>query len=144
MTDRNDAGFTLIELLVVMIVIGILAAIAIPVYLHQRVSAYDARAKSDLRGLATQEELYLTNAGSYGTISQLKAASGDVLVSKGVTVSVVRYVGSSGFCLSAKHTDSDHTWFYDNNNYGIQRLDVGGCDVTNASAGGVTGDSLSG
>ena len=142
MTDRDDAGFTLIELLVVMIVIGILAAIAVPVYLHQRISAYDARAKSDLRGLATQEELHLTNAGSYGTIADLKAANDDVLVSKGVTMSVVRYVGSSGFCLSAKHIDSDHTWFYDNNNFGIQRLDVGGCGVTNT--GGLSGDSLSG
>ena len=63
--EENDGGFTLIELLVVIIIIGILAAIAIPVFLNQRQKGYDAQAKSDARNLATLEETYLTDTNSY-------------------------------------------------------------------------------
>ena len=51
--QENNEGFTLIELLVVIIIIGILAAIAIPVFLNQRQKGYDAAVKSDLRNMAT-------------------------------------------------------------------------------------------
>ena len=51
--EEREGGFTLIELLVVIIIIGILAAIAIPVFLNQRKKGYDAQAKSDARNMAT-------------------------------------------------------------------------------------------
>ena len=60
-SEEREGGFTLIELLVVIIIIGILAAIAIPVFLNQRQKGYDAQAKSDLRNMATAEETYLTD-----------------------------------------------------------------------------------
>jgi type IV pilus assembly protein PilA len=63
--EEKDQGFTLIELLVVIIIIGILAAIAIPVFLNQRKKGWDSQAKSDARNLATLQETYFTDANHY-------------------------------------------------------------------------------
>ena len=67
MNKADDEGFTLIELLVVMIIIGILAAIAIPVFLNQRNSGYDASTKSDVKNGSTAEETFFTDNGIYTT-----------------------------------------------------------------------------
>src|SRR2546423_4714247 len=63
---RNRKGFTLIELLIVVVIIGILAAIAIPKFANTKDKAYVAAMKSDLRNLATYEEQYAAdNNGAY-------------------------------------------------------------------------------
>jgi len=60
--NEKDQGFTLIELLVVMIIIGILAAIAIPVFLNQRKKAQDTAAVSDVSTLGKEISTYFVDA----------------------------------------------------------------------------------
>ena len=64
---RDKKGFTLIELLIVVVIIGILAAIAIPKFSATREKAYFAAMKSDLKNLASQQEIYYSDAYSYTT-----------------------------------------------------------------------------
>jgi type IV pilus assembly protein PilA len=67
---EGEKGFTLIELLVVILIIGILAAIAIPSFLNQKGKANDASAKELARTAATATETFATqNNGSYATLS---------------------------------------------------------------------------
>src|SRR2546426_388282 len=63
----NRKGFTLIELLIVVVIIGILAAIAIPKFANTKEKAYLASMKSDLRNLVTAEEAYFADSVKYTT-----------------------------------------------------------------------------
>jgi prepilin-type N-terminal cleavage/methylation domain-containing protein len=65
MVQSRKKGFTLIELLIVVVIIGILAAIAIPKFANTKEKAYVASMKADLRNLATYEESYAADSGIY-------------------------------------------------------------------------------
>jgi len=140
-TRRADEGFTLIELLVVMIIIGILAAIAIPLFLSQRVNARDTGVKSDLRSVAAQEEGYYTGGQSYGTFAQMQAAGISFNhLSPGDTITV-KHLTSDAYCLEGRNAASPNTWFYDSQGGGLQPKGLSDCSVTDT---GPAGDSLSG
>ena len=63
----NNKGFTLIELLIVVVIIGILAAIAIPKFSQTREKAYVSAMKSDLKNLASQQEIFYADNYAYTT-----------------------------------------------------------------------------
>ena len=73
MPSNTRRGFTLIELLIVVVIIGILAAIAIPKFSNTKEKAYVAQMKSDLRNLVSAEEAFFADSVKYtGTMAQLR------------------------------------------------------------------------
>ena len=90
----NRKGFTLIELLIVVVIIGILAAIAIPKFAATKDKAKLASVKTDLRNMMTAQEAYFSDYATYGSFAQLVTASNFTL-SSGNTGAAVGV--SSGF-----------------------------------------------
>ena len=71
---RNRKGFTLIELLIVVVIIGILAAIAIPKFANTKEKAYIASMKADLKNLVGTQESVFADSGKYTSKATLTAA----------------------------------------------------------------------
>jgi prepilin-type N-terminal cleavage/methylation domain-containing protein len=105
----NKKGFTLIELLIVVVIIGILAAIAIPKFANTKEKAYVAAMKSDLRNIATYEEQYAAdNGGAYfgGTATSAAPLEG-FSPSQNVTVTVTEDPGPPpSWSASATHSQT--------------------------------------
>jgi prepilin-type N-terminal cleavage/methylation domain-containing protein len=118
----RDEGFTLIELLVVMIIIGILASIAIPVFLSQRAKAHDASTKSDVSNLGKEIHTYFVDGTGTLTLD-FTSVPGKVVLADGAgysttvnltngtarpTSGVASNLGSpQGWCVSLTDPDGD-------------------------------------
>src|SRR3954454_12794829 len=103
--EEREGGFTLIELLVVIIIIGILAAIAIPVFLNQRKKGYDAQVKFDLRNAATAEETYLTDNPNNYTTTQSDLTTAGWKPSTGDTFKI-SIAAATGYCIVGTNPNS--------------------------------------
>ena len=104
----NRKGFTLIELLIVVVIIGILAAIAIPKFSNTKEKAYMAAMKSDLRNLVTAEEAYFADNTTYTTDQSVTALN--YSESSGVTVTIAVTAGPPvGYSATSVHTGTAET-----------------------------------
>ncbi|WP_210507556.1 type II secretion system protein [Naasia sp. SYSU D00057] len=107
---KDEKGFTLIELLVVVLIIGILAAIAIPVFLTQQDQAKDSAVESDLGNAKVAYVSYLV-ANPSGTATGNAAT---VLDEYGFNASddntITIATGGSNFCISGARTGSSDAW----------------------------------
>jgi type IV pilus assembly protein PilA len=139
---EKEEGFTLIELLVVMIIIGILAAIAIPVFLSQRQKGYDASVKSDLRTIANELESYNTDAQAYPTGAITVAAGVATIGTDPTTIRVstgnsFTYIlnstataPNSAYCIVGVNSKGTRPWEYIS--------DLGGLQASTTEAVGTT------
>jgi len=99
---KKREGFTLIELLIVIVIIGILAAIAIPKFGKTREKAYFKAMMSDLRNLQSAQEVYYSTPVNNYTYASTTSALGDYSVSSGVTVTLSN-TGRTGWAATATH-----------------------------------------
>jgi len=102
--ENGEGGFTLIELLVVMIIIGILAAIAIPVFLNQRKKAQDSAAKADVSTIGKEIATYYVDNATAPTIALTSGRwvlAGEDIGKASTNVTLLLTLGAAGSFVSA-------------------------------------------
>ena len=103
-SEKKDKGFTLIELLVVVVIIGVLAAIAIPIFLNQKDKAAEAGVKSDIKNASTYLETFYVDAGTYdGAGTYLAAPTTDFKASAGNAITVPTATANA-YCIQGVGT----------------------------------------
>jgi type IV pilus assembly protein PilA len=101
---RNARGFTLIELLIVVVIIGILAAIAIPRFASTKQKAFDSAAKSDLRNAMSAQEAYYADNQTYA------AALSSLALTTSTGIALGGGGSAAGYSMTAKHGSSTKTF----------------------------------
>ncbi|MGY8777808.1 MAG: type IV pilin protein [Longimicrobiales bacterium] len=99
MRKPQASGFTLIELLIVVVIIGILAAIAIPKFSSMRTKTYIATVTADLKNFATMQEVYLTDQHTYASNTVVL----EMTTSSDVTITVATATGT-GWAATGTHS----------------------------------------
>jgi type IV pilus assembly protein PilA len=136
---RDDSGFTLIELLVVVLIIGILAAIALPAFIGQSDKGRDAEAKSNARNMVSQiEACWLNDQTFVGCDVTLTAANTNLPIGAGPGYVSLSNLSEQTYRITAiSHSETggtQHTFWIDRAGPGVvarncQPVDEGGCPV---------------
>ena len=130
-TMHGQRGFTLIELLIVVVIIGILAAIAIPQFSSTKQKAFDAAAKSDLRNMMGAQETYFAETAVYAdNLTDLQTRT-RFNPSTNVNLSI-NIPSGSGYTADASHDKSPVCFRIDMTGAGKQAIE----SVTDAGSGG--------
>jgi len=132
---KSDEGFTLIELLVVVVIIGVLVAIAVPVYLNYRKGAADKSAQSDVRGaVSAVEQFYTDNGNQYPVSNNASNVSG------GAAQITLQLAGNTGTAQTITLSDKTTLNYYNNgSSYRLCGTNSGGSGkwyIYDSSAGG--------
>lgn len=133
--QNEDHGFSLIELLVVVAIIGILAVIAIPVFLNQRNSARNASVQSDLNNAAKAIETSYASTGAYPTDDSTLAAA-NIQLSDGNDFWYLLAADDQSFELWGCNTETDVAFTYSSLGGGLDPESIGNCAAAGAAAGG--------